>query len=108
MVDGGKAFAGLGDDGWRAVAVLDVRSMGDKAEKIAVRAGQDMPLPPTVVNGGKSLGSIAHWQPVAAMYWIASQTARISVRRGRPTFEAGGMYGATRAHSSSVVSLAYR
>jgi len=48
------------------------------------------------------LGSIAHWHPVEAMYWIASQTVRRSVLRGRPTFETGGMKDATNAHSASV------
>jgi len=40
------------------------------------------------------------------MYWIAFQTARIRVRRGRPTFERFGMKEATSAHSPSVQSLA--
>jgi len=31
-----------------------------------------------VVNGGKSFSNIAHWHPVAAMYWIASQGDAIS------------------------------
>src|SRR5512134_2484445 len=39
---------------------------------------------------------------------IASTTARISVSRGRPTRNVAGMCGSISAHSSSVVSLAYR
>src|SRR6516164_6425574 len=41
-------------------------------------------IPCTVVNGGKSFGSRRHWQPVRAIYKIASTIARRSVSRGRP------------------------
>lgn len=60
------------------------------------------------MTGGKSFGSIAHWQPVPAMYWMAFQTSRSRILRGRPTREGGGMNGSTIAHSASVQSLAYR
>jgi hypothetical protein len=59
-----------------------------------------------VVKGGKSFGSCDHWQPVAAIYWIAFQTDRIFVRRGRPTFDRAGMKGFISNHSASVQSLA--
>ena len=62
----------------------------------------------TVVNGGKSRGSCAHWHPVAARYWIAFQRSRARCRRGRPTFVVGASSGAMIAHSRSVQSLAYR
>src|SRR5512147_1922390 len=39
---------------------------------------------------------------------MASSTARILVSRGRPTRNFAGMCGSISAHSSSVVSLAYR
>jgi hypothetical protein len=42
---------------------------------------------PDAVTGEKSFGSCACWQPVAAIYWTAFQTARICILRGRPTFE---------------------
>jgi hypothetical protein len=59
-----------------------------------------------VVKGAKSFGSIAHWQPAAAIYWIASHISRIPHLRGRPTLLDAGIKGAINAHSSSVQSLA--
>ncbi len=45
----------------------------------------------TFVNGGKSLGGSAYWQPVAARCWIASRTERMFMRRGHPTSDRGGV-----------------
>ena len=42
---------------------------------------------------GKSLGSIAHWQPVAPMWSSAFTTSRRLVLRGRPICFAAGFYG---------------
>ncbi len=47
----------------------------------------------------------AHWHRSRAMYWIASQTARMSVRRGRLTFVFAARKGSISIHSSSVQSL---
>ena len=58
-----------------------------------------------MVKGGKSLGSSAHWQPVAARYWIAFHTSRRSVVRGQPTLLGVGMNGATSARSASCSRL---
>ncbi|KMW59115.1 hypothetical protein AIOL_004096 [Candidatus Rhodobacter oscarellae] len=52
------------------------------------------------------MASIDHWQLVAAMYWIASQTDRMSGLRGQPPLALGGMTGAVKARSSSVQPLA--
>jgi hypothetical protein len=60
----------------------------------------------TVVKGGKSLGSCAHWHPVDAIYWIASHRVRALCLRGRPTLEVRLNSGRMTAHSSSVQSLA--
>src|SRR3984893_12407607 len=49
-----------------------------------------------------------HWQPVRAIYKIASSTARKLVSRGRPNALRAGMEGSITAHSASVRSLAYR
>src|SRR5882762_3634053 len=49
-----------------------------------------------------------HWQPVRAIYKIASSTARKLVSRGRPNALRAGMEGSITAHSPSVRSLAYR
>src|SRR3984893_8513177 len=49
-----------------------------------------------------------HWQPVRAIYKIASSTARQLVSRGRPNALRAGMEGSITAHSASVRSLAYR
>src|SRR6266446_1016563 len=60
------------------------------------------------MNEGKSFGSIRHWQPVRAIYKIASSTARNSISRGRPKGLAAGICGSISAHSASVTLLAYR
>jgi hypothetical protein len=52
------------------------------------------------------LGIARHWQPVEAIYRIASTTNRRLVFLGRPTFEAAGRKGAINRHSASVRSLA--
>src|SRR6266404_5902283 len=49
-----------------------------------------------------------HWQPVRAIYKIASSTARKLVSRGRPNALRAGIEGSITAHSASVRSLAYR
>jgi len=54
-----------------------------------------------------SAGNIArHWQPVEAIYRIASTTDRRFGFLGRPNFEAVGRKGAINVHSASVRSLA--
>src|ERR1700737_1267666 len=49
-----------------------------------------------------------HWQPVRAIYKIASSPARKLVSRGPPNALRAGMEGSITAHSASVRSLAYR
>jgi hypothetical protein len=58
-----------------------------------------------VETGGKSFGNMRHWQPLEAMYRIASTTARKSVVRGRPPRLAAGSIGEIKAHSRAVKSL---
>jgi hypothetical protein len=53
--------------------------------------------PRSVETGGKSSGSMRHWQPVAAMDRIASNPSRRSVLRGRPTRLTAGISGSTSA-----------
>ena len=59
----------------------------------------------TVDGGATSLGNIARWQPVAAIYKTVhespSKTSRGPVVRGRPIGFGAGSNG---AHSLSVVS----
>ena len=62
----------------------------------------------SVETGGKSRGGSDHAHPADAMYWIASQTAPISISRGRPGRFGPGNRSTTSAHSSSVTSLEYR
>lgn len=41
-----KAIARLGENGWRAVAVLNVGGVDDRRDNEAERVGEDMTLPP--------------------------------------------------------------
>jgi len=61
-----------------------------------------------VLRGGRSFGSAAHWQPVLSTYINPLMTSRTSTVRLLPPRLAGGITGATKAHSSSVRSLGYR
>ena len=53
-------------------------------------------------------GGIAYWHLVAALYCIALQTWRMSLRRGRPTVLRWTRNGSIKDHSSSLQSLAER
>ena len=52
-----------------------------------------------------TLSDFAHWQPVLRIYIRPLTTSRMSTVRLLPPRLAGGMGGATNAHSSSVRSL---
>src|SRR5208282_4802913 len=62
----------------------------------------------TVLLGGKSLGIYRHWQPVPNTYIRPFTRSRAMTSRLRPPRRAGGMSGASSAHSASVTSLGYR
>jgi hypothetical protein len=61
----------------------------------------------TRVQGPKVSGRNRHWHPVWAMYSIASTTVRRSPACFRPRLLAGLNTGSSKAHWSSVRSLAY-
>ena len=58
-----------------------------------------------VVNGGKHLGIVRHGHPDASMYWIASNTSRKPVARGRSFRESSGSGGVITSHSILAVNL---
>jgi hypothetical protein len=59
----------------------------------------------TVLRGGKSFGSDAHWQPVPRIYISPLTISRTKTVRLLPPRLAGGISGEMIAHSLSVKSL---